>query len=180
MKSEARVRALMLPGLGNSGPRHWQTLWERDPVFRRVAQSEWERPRCETWVCALENAVDRAGDDVVLVAHSLGCLLVAQWAARHPRVLRGALLVAPPDPDAITFPADAAVGFDPLPHERLPFPSIVVASADDPFGSVEFTRRCSEQWGSRFVVIGARGHINAESGLGAWEEGLGLLRELSG
>lgn len=125
----------------------------------------------------MERAVAASSRDTVLVAHSLGCLAVVHWAARSPRGIRGALLVAPPDPDEITFTPDAR-GFDALPRSPLPFPSIVVASSDDPFGSLEFARRCAACWGSRLVEIGARGHINAESGLGAWQQGRELLDRL--
>jgi hypothetical protein len=88
------------------------------------------------------------------------------------------LLVAPPDPDEITFPCDDVTGFDALPNEPLPFASIAVASEDDPFGSAAFVRRCAERWGGRYVNVGRLGHINTESDIGIWEQGLGLLAEL--
>ncbi|OYU42993.1 MAG: alpha/beta hydrolase, partial [Burkholderiales bacterium PBB4] len=36
----------------------------------------------------------------------------------------------------------------------------------------------AHSWGSRFVNYGARGHINADSGLGDWPEGLQFLEQL--
>ena len=171
---------LILPGLSNSGPLHWQTLWEQhDPAFKRVQQRDWENPDCAEWAAALEREVEQAGPDVVLVAHSLACLLVAHWAHVTKRRIKGALLVAPPDPEAITFP-EQATGFSALPREPLPFASIVVCSADDPFGSCEFAAECAAAWGSRLVELGALGHINAESGLGRWDQGLQLLASLVG
>ena len=169
---------MILPGLGNSGPQHWQTLWERaEPSFTRVEQTEWDRPHCDDWVATLDRAVAGAGPRTVLVAHSLACLLVAQWAHVTKHSIRGALLVATPDPDGITFPDDA-VGFAPVPLERLAFPSIVVASTDDPYSSIGFARDCARCWGSRYVELQAAGHINADSGLGRWEPGLEMLRSL--
>lgn len=171
--------ALILPGIGNSGPAHWQSLWESaNPSFERVHQRDWDNPVCEEWLAALEKSVARIGDDAVLVAHSLACLLVAHWAARTHCKVKGALLVAPPDPDGPDFPR-AATGFSPLPGKPFTFPSIVVASSNDPHGSLEFAQSCASAWGSRFVGAGAVGHINSSSGLGAWREGFALFRQLA-
>lgn len=171
---------LVLPGYGGSGPDHWQTLWERaHPHFRRVEASDWERPVRAEWVDNLEAAVRASGPDTVLVAHSLACLQVVHWAAVTRLTVRAALLVAPPDPGAPAFPA-AAVGFSPLPKGRLPFLSMLVASTDDPYATAAFSEGCARAWGSHFVSIGPAGHINAASGLGAWDEGWRLLESLLG
>jgi predicted alpha/beta hydrolase family esterase len=171
--------ALVLPGIGNSGPDHWQTLWEMaNPAFVRVPQRNWDRPDCEEWCENLEKYAGRAGANVVLIAHSLACLLVAHWVARTHCKVRAALLVAPPNPDGPDFP-EAAIGFSPLPMKPFTFPSIVVASSNDPYGSLEFARCCATVWGSRFVGIGAVGHINSESGLGAWREGFAMFQQLA-
>ncbi|MEJ2479822.1 MAG: alpha/beta hydrolase [Acidihalobacter sp.] len=171
---------LVLPGIGDSGPKHWQTLWEqRHDGFVRVRQREWDRPVCAEWVETLEMAVSGVTGEVAFAAHSLGCLLVAYWAAQSALAVKGALLVAPPDPDGPTYPMEIA-GFDHPPRDPLPFPSIVVASTDDPYGSIEFSQSCAQAWGSRFVDAGARGHINADSGLGDWPQGYALLRQLTG
>lgn len=99
-----RFSTLVVPGVGNSGAEHWQTLWDRqDADARRIAVSDWDRPNCETWVEAIDDAVLTMGDSVVIVAHSLGCLAVVHWAARHPRRLHAALLVAVPDPAGPAF-----------------------------------------------------------------------------
>jgi predicted alpha/beta hydrolase family esterase len=171
---------LILPGLGNSGRDHWQTRWEKkNAAFRRVEQSDWDLPICLDWVKGIDAAVAQAGEDTVLVAHSLACLAVAQWAALTPRPIRGALLVAVPDPAGLDFPVEA-VGFGPIPRGKLPFPSIVVASSDDVFSSIAFAKRCASRWGGEFVNVGAAGHINGESKLGDWAEGLALLQKLIG
>jgi len=173
------VATLIIPGIGNSDHAHWQTLWEvanRECV--RVQQRDWNRPVCDEWVNVLEQAIAELGGSPVLVAHSLGCLCVAHWAARISLKIKGALLVAPPDPEEASFPSEAT-GFSPLPMRLFSFPSIVVASSNDPYGSLEFASSCALAWGSRFVNIGPVGHINSESGLGEWAEGLMLYEQLT-
>jgi len=173
------ARVLILPGYGGSGPEHWQTRWEiLHPEYRRVEVPDWSKPDLDVWVKALANAAARSGDAPVIVAHSLGCLVVASFAARGGKA-RAALLVAVPDPSGAQFPPEAR-GFGDVPRERLPFPSRVVASRNDPYGSFEFSARCAEAWGSELSDIGALGHINADSGLGDWPEGERLLLGLLG
>jgi predicted alpha/beta hydrolase family esterase len=174
---------LILPGWDNSGPEHWQSLWEAaHPEYRRVQQRDWVTPRRADWVETLDRAVIENGSDVVLVAHSLGCVLVAHWAAAHDRTIRGALLVAPGDltragtPDPSTWAAD----WVPMPLARLSFPSIVVASTNDPYCAAERAAEFAAAWGSRLVNIGAHGHINVAAGFGPWPQGEALLRELVG
>lgn len=179
-------QTLIVPGYANSGPGHWQTRWEAlDPTFVRVAMPDWDRPVCDDWCDALDRAISAGGSQPVrIAAHSLGCLTVAAWAARsRGRAGRaalnvaGALLVAVPDPHGAEFPSDAS-GYEHVPMEPLPFPTIVVASSDDPYGGVPFAQRCAKAWASRFIDIGPRGHINAQSGLGDWPEGLAWLASL--
>lgn len=170
---------LVVPGIGNSGPEHWQSRWQAaSPTYQRVMQRDWDHPHCAEWAAALEQAVARAGDGVRLVAHSLGCLLVAHWMQTTRLAVAGVLLVAVPDPEGASFPKEA-VGFAPAPKIRLACPSIVVASQDDPYASIDFARGCAVAWGSRFVDIGRAGHINAASGLGDWAKGHELLDQLT-
>ncbi|HMF08380.1 MAG TPA: alpha/beta fold hydrolase [Thermoanaerobaculia bacterium] len=169
---------LVLPGLGNSGPEHWQTIWERaNPGFVRVLQRDWERPERDVWVAALEAAVTPCRWPPVLVCHSLGCLTAVHWAGEYEHPVSGALLVAPPDadrPDASL----ASRSFRPIPRAPLLFPSILVASSNDPYVSLERSRELARAWASRLVDIGPAGHINAAAGYGAWPEGGRLLSEL--
>ncbi len=169
---------VLIPGLYDSGPTHWQSVWEGlDPHCRRLVQADWSSPRCDDWVATLDAAVAEVGDGAVLVAHSLGCVTVAHWSRRSNRPARCAFLVAPSDVDAPSFPP-GTTGFQPMPLERLRIPSLVVASDDDPFVSPDRARLFADAWGSRFAAIGAAGHINAATGLGEWHEGQRLLREL--
>lgn len=171
-------RLLILPGLGDSGPEHWQTLWERTlPFTQRIHQKDWNHPVCSDWCDAIEGAVAACEKAPLVVAHSLGCLALVHWYSRTRRLVAGALLVAPPDPAAGTFPA-TAVGFTPLAQGPLPFPTTVVASANDPYASLSFAEACAVTWRGHFVNAGNLGHINAASGLGNWRAGLVLLSDL--
>lgn len=170
---------LLLPGWQNSGPGHWQTLWEQQHGFVRVDQHDWMRPLRGDWNARLEEVLLAQPAPVVLVAHSLGCALVAAWAAhsRQTARVRAALLVAPPELERddlrVMLP-----GWAPMARQRLPFPSVLVASSNDPFGSLSHAQGLAQAWGSRLVDAGPRGHLNAESGLGDWPEGLALLQSL--
>jgi predicted alpha/beta hydrolase family esterase len=169
---------LILPGIGNSGPQHWQSLWEQShPNFSRVQQRDWDKPVCDEWVAALEAAVKHAGPQVILVAHSLGCLTIAHWASRPHSPVAAALLVAVPDIKGENTP-EGITGYSHTPTLPLPFRSTVVISSDDPYGSAQHAEHLAQAWGSRVVNIGNRGHINASSGLGKWSEGFALLEQL--
>ena len=180
MKSE---RVLLLPGWQNSGPDHWQSRWERLHGDARVEQHDWDWPRRGDWMARLDDVLLQNDAPALLVAHSLGCHLVASWAehSQHTARVRGALLVAPPDTEHLSAPPQLQ-GWRPRhPKDgraRLPFPSITVISSDDPFGAAEFSLQMAQDWGSRAVMVGPRGHLNAASGLGDWPEGRALLDSL--
>ncbi|HEY2607246.1 alpha/beta hydrolase [Paraburkholderia sp. RL18-103-BIB-C] len=182
--SGQKLNTLVLPGYQNSGAGHWQTRWEeRDPTFARVRMPDWDHPVRDAWCHALDAAVAAADAPVMFAAHSLGCLTTAFCASQYASAAQlakvaGALLVAVPDPSEAQFPQNAS-GFAPVPLTGLPFATMVVASSDDPYGGVPFSRTCANAWGSRWVDIGARGHINADSGLGDWDEGRRWLASLS-
>lgn len=172
------MNVLMIPGLGNSGADHWQSLWEvEDPSMFRIRVKDWERPICSEWSMAIDAAFESSRGAMVVVGHSLGCLAFVHWIARTERRIHGALLVAVPDPDGGNFPKQAQ-GFSPLPMKRLPFPSIVVSSQDDPYGGSPYARICAGKWGSTLVDIGRAGHINGASRIGRWPHGLELLNTL--
>ena len=173
------MTVLVLPGYGDSGPAHWQTLWEQRYGYTRVAQADWLAPQRDDWVRTLEEAVRRASAPVILVAHSLGCILVAHWARRGSVArVAGALLVAPPDVDETQILIPEVESFAPVPTGRLPFRSIVVASTTDPYVTAVRARAMADGWGAAFVDAGDAGHVNAESNLGDWPDGHRLLDEL--
>jgi predicted alpha/beta hydrolase family esterase len=171
---------VIVPGLGGSGPEHWQTSWERNhPRHARVEQRDWDRPDLQAWLTALAARIEAAGEPVVLVAHSLGCALVAHLARRRPDLpVRGALLVAPADVDSPAHTPPETRGFSPLPVAPLPYPATVIASRDDPFVTLDRARAFAAAWGAAFVDAGTCAHINAASGLGDWPAGRRHLEAL--
>lgn len=173
---------LLVPGLEGSGPGHWQRRWAEEIDNCQIAElGSWDTPHRNTWINRLNLAVHRAGRPVILVAHSLGCILTAWWSKfEQPGLsfpVAGALLVAPPEVDF--FPRDERLtGFAPTPADALPFPSILVGSRNDPWIGFETAKGLAKRWGSDFVDAGNAGHINADSGLGSWEDGKRLLARL--
>lgn len=173
---------LIVPGLGNSGPSHWQSIWERErDDCRRVDLGMWDRPYRNSWVSKLNNAIAEIDGPVVLVAHSLGCHAVAWWnAMERPGAdsnVVGALLAAPPVIEGTPIDGRLAT-FAPVAPDRLAFPSILVASRDDPYAGTGHSKKMARRWGSRFVDAGWIGHINANSGIANWPFGLHLLNRL--
>lgn len=181
---------LTVPGLGTSGPGHWQTAWEASlPGCRRVDLGLWDDPHRNTWVNKLGLAIRRAEGPVILAAHSLGCMAVAWWAEYEQSAgslqhgaadggnVIGALLVAPPDVE--DQPRDRRLTrFAPVPASPLPFPTILVASRNDAYLTMVQARRVASGWGSRLADAGEAGHINAQSQLGDWAFGRLLLNTL--
>ncbi len=174
------IHYLTVPGLGNSGPEHWQTYFEKSGSnFYRINQQEWDAPECQPWIETIDEKVRQFDPaTVVLIGHSLGCCAIVHWAAKYNRKIKGALLVAPSDPEApqYTFPAK---GFAPIPLNKLSFKTIVVASANDVWVSLERAQFFADSWGSEFVNLGNAGHINVSSGHTNWQEGLKILKKLT-
>jgi len=173
---------LLIPGLHDSGPDHWQTRWTQSlPNAHKVDLGMWDDPHRNTWVNKLNLAIYRANGPVVLVAHSLGCATVAWWAEYErpgpDSGIIGALLVAPPDLDRPGLDPRLS-RFSACPRRELPFPSILVSSRTDPYCNQRTAMAIARDWGSRFADVGEAGHINAESRLGEWPEGKRLLNQL--
>ncbi len=172
-------RVLLLPGWQDSGPTHWQSRWEALHGYRRVQQDDWLWPRRGDWMARLDEALLDDDAPAVLVAHSLGCHLVAAWAAhsQHTARVRAALLVAPPDPERDDTPPQL-YNWRPIVRQRLPFASLLVASSDDPYCLPSRAAGLAADWGSAWWLLGAHGHVNGESQLGDWAEGQALLHSL--
>ncbi|KZK30629.1 alpha/beta hydrolase [Delftia sp. GW456-R20] len=170
----------LLPGWQNSDADHWQSRWEQRHGYRRLEQNDWDRPLRGDWSARLQETVLDAPRPVVLVAHSLGCILVAWWAAHSPlaaRKVRGALLVAPGDTEQPQL-REQLPGWSPVMMQRLPFASIVVGSDNDIYCSAQRVQAMADAWGARFVDAGPSGHLNTASGLGDWDSGHALLASL--
>lgn len=173
------VATLLIPGLNGSSDSHWQRYWARDHADAFVVeQDDWTCPVVGDWQAKLDEALLNT-DGALLVAHSLGCLLVASYANRAlSRRIRGALLVAPCSLDAAIGLHPCMNSFGSVPLDRLAFPSLVVGSLNDPYMSPDQLERHARAWGSELSVIGFAGHINVESGFGRWREGYGLFQRL--
>jgi len=169
---------LTLPGIGGSGPQHWQSLWEKEYGFTRIEQQEWETPFRDEWVANIQKAVSKYDSrKVILVGHSAVCSAITKWAERYQTKIKATLLVAPADPEAQTFP-QGTIGFAPMPLIKLSFPSIVVASSNDFYATIDRAKHFANAWGSEFINVGDAGHINVSSGYGQWDQGLEILKRL--
>ena len=168
---------IIVPGWRDSGPGHWQSLWaEQLPGAVRVQQDDWITPSRNAWVVSISRTILEQPGPVVIVAHSLGCIATTHLPPEAVARIQGALLVAPADPERRGILAD----FAPVPYQPLPYRSILVASGNDPFCPVRTAGAYARAWGSEFVRLQKAGHINIESGFGAWPLGLALLQSLSG
>lgn len=166
---------ILLPGINGSGPGHWQSLWEAaNPQMRRFSPADWDAPTLTDWSLALDRVVATARKPPVLVAHSLACLLVAHWLKNSPLPVAGVFLVAVPDPAGAQFPPEAQ-SFAAPPEDKFRCPALILASSNDPYGSVEYAKRRAAQWGTGYIDIGPVGHVNSGSGLGDWPTGAALL-----
>ena len=175
------IRFLTIPGLASSGPQHWQTIWETQypHLFSRVEQVNWDWPVKQEWVATLQDWISKLAEPTILVAHSLGCITVAHWAQEHSSdYVQGAFLVAPADAD-MSQRLNFVIDFAPIPTSPLPFKSVVVASTNDMYATITRSEKFAENWGSEFINIGEKGHINAVSGLGDWLEGKKMLQIFS-
>lgn len=177
------VRVLLIPGLRDSGPAHWQTWLQGQYVDAvRVQQRDWHRPDLEAWSARIEETLSRHSRHTqwVAVAHSFGTLALAHHIAtrqmahadssahgdatgvglRHGRIV-AALMVAPADP--VKFQLE-----EHLPRHRLDLPLSVIGSENDPWMPLERARDWAHAWGAGFRNLGQVGHINTESGFGPW------------
>ncbi|WP_448952826.1 RBBP9/YdeN family alpha/beta hydrolase [Labrys neptuniae] len=164
---------LIVPGLGNSSPTHWQSRWQAKlSTARRVEQDDWDHPVREAWVARLVEAVQTSNRPAIIIAHSIGVITTVFAAERLKGHVIGAMLVAPSDWDKPDLLPGYDLDFNPIPMNALPFPSLLVASTNDPYCEINRASSFAEAWGSEFVDAGEAGHINVESGHGPWPEGL--------
>lgn len=175
-ETEMDQTIVIVPGIGNSGPDHWQSHWEAAlPGAIRMAPASWDAPDLRDWMAALDEAVAQAAAPPVVICHSLGCLLFAHWRAASARVVRGAWLVAVPDPGGPRFPA-AAHAFANVPGGDFGgLPVLAIASSDDGYDPSGRGIAWAGERGATPLRLGPRGHLNAEAGLAQWPEGRALL-----
>ena len=184
-KLQTAATVLIVPGLREHVAEHWQTLLEaRLSKVRSVPALETDKLDCNKRVEAIQHELSQIDGPVILVAHSAGVLMVAHWAARHSRPIKGALLAAPPDLDAQWpqgYPSAESLsvhGWSPLPAGPLPFRSLVAGSSNDPLASLDAVNRMAQAWGSDMLDLGEVGHLNPASGYGHWPQAEALILEL--
>lgn len=176
------IETLIVPGLNGSPAGHWQHHWALDDAGAdTVEQEDWRRPELEPWLHALEARIEASAPGVLLVAHSLGCSLIAALARRPAAShVGGALLVAPADVESLADRHPSVRGFAEAEATPLPFASILVASRNDPFMAFEAAERQARRWGSALVDLGEAGHVNIASGYGPWPDAARLAEGLRG
>lgn len=175
-----KTSVMLIPGIGNSGSTHWQTIWEaKYPNAFRVQQTDWDYPDCDQWVAQLDEAVRCADHPPLLVAHSLGCLVACKWASLSSWPIKAVLLVAVPDPARPSFPKQAS-GFSSPPLHIGQRRVVMVSSMDDPFSTAFYSQQSALAWNAEHISLGAKGHINADSGLGEWRQGWDIVQRLLG
>ncbi|HKX54489.1 MAG TPA: alpha/beta fold hydrolase, partial [Xanthomonadales bacterium] len=177
----------IVPGLRDHVAEHWQTLLEaRLEKVCSVPPLTTDKLSCQARVENLQQQIAAIEGDIILVAHSAGCLMVAHWAAKFDRTIKGALLVTPPDMDTswpAAYPSPATLseqGWVPLPREKLPFPSILAASSNDHLATFEASSALACDWGSEILYLGEVGHLNPASGFGPWPDAETYIAHLDG
>lgn len=184
---------LIVPGLRDHVEEHWQTLLAKELTAQgttcvTVPPLEQEKLSCQARLDAIDRALGCIDGPVLIVAHSAGCMMVSHWAQRSAQSAShkvvGAVLAAPADVETqmpAGYPAKdvlAANGWTPIPRQRLPFPTLLAASSNDPLTQLDRARRFAQDWGSQLVELGPVGHLNPASGHGPWPEAQQLIQNL--
>lgn len=173
---------LILPGLGDSGPDHWQSFWlKKFPNAIKLIQDDWNEPKLDNWLDKLNEALIDIQTPVVFIAHSLAVSLVLHWDKKYGNAskhIAGALLVSPTDVESKIHAPHEIQNFGPMPVHSISFPAIVIASENDPFVDLERAIYFANKWKTELINIGKKGHINSETKLGNWEEGQQILDKL--
>lgn len=186
--TSATIVIVIVPGLRDHVPEHWQTLLEaklaRTRTVVSVAPLREDGLNCAARVEAIQRTVQAIEGPIIFVAHSGGVIMLVHWAQKYRHAVQGALLAAPPDfetPLPAGYPAlDTlrANGWLPVPTGRLPFPSLIAASTNDPLASYASVESMAQQWGGTLVNVGAVGHLNPASGFGEWLRAEQLLQQI--
>ncbi len=165
-----------IPGLYGSGPDHWQTIWEKLYGFTRIEQHDWDSPSCSEWNKSL---LEQMGNrrKVIFIAHSLGCHLLLKCFYQLQNVIKGILLVAPPDPGCTVIKRDLS-SFEIKVPFKITVPGVLVCSENDPYASIVYSEEYGRKFGLSLINIGKCGHINSDSHLGDWDEGAMILCKL--
>jgi uncharacterized protein len=171
------IQYLTIPGYGGSSSEHWQSYFEKKlSNCKRIEQKDWEKPICDDWINQIDKEVLHFKEsNVILIAHSLGGIALVHWANKFRRLIKGAMIVAPADIEN-PYQDLSLESFIPIPQNTLSFPSVLIASSNDPWATIERSKFFSDCWGSTFINIGNAGHINVDSGHYQWDQGLDILK----
>lgn len=162
---------VIVPGLRNSDEHHWQSRWQTQlPHSKRIHVNDWATPDLEQWRAAIRAELAKLDKPAVLIAHSFGTLASASIAAEFPEKIAALFLVAPADPDKFKITQQ-------LPQHLLPVPTKIIASSNDPWMTDSKAAYWALQWGADFLRLKNVGHINSESNLGFWPEGIHYLQQ---
>jgi uncharacterized protein len=171
-KAVQNLPVVIVPGLHNSDEQHWQSLWQaRLPGSQRIRVDDWDTPNLAAWRKGIVDVLETLKTPSVLIAHSFGTLASASIAAEFPDKIAALFLVAPADPDKFGIAEQ-------LPQDFLPVSAKVIASSDDPWMTETKAAYWSLLWGADYLRIKNVGHINSQSNLGVWSEGVHLLHQL--
>ncbi len=161
---------LLVPGLFDSGPQHWQTLWhQQHPEWQRIQHDDWTEPDLDRWVGAVNQLLASSTQPLTLVAHSFGCLASLYASQTYPEKVKSLFLVAPADPELVGLPAS-------LMQFQSKVPGRIIASSNDHWMALDRVMYWAAQWRFPVSVLGPLGHINSDSGFGDWPEGYDLLK----
>lgn len=169
-----------IPGLHNSDCGHWQTILEKEhpAEFIRINQENWDEPDRETWISKIEEELsNRNHSELILIGHSIGCIAILKWFEKFRHKIKGAIFVAPSDSEKESYP-NYITGFTPIPTEKLPFPSVLVASTNDHVTELSRSKEFAKNWGSKLIILENAGHIETKSGFGKWELIEDLIKEI--
>ena len=150
---------VIVPGLRDHVADHWQTLLAEtlDNASHRAAartrRAQPRRPGRRTRRGRRRRSTARSCWSPTARASSI----TVHWAQQSDPPIHGALLATPPDleqPLPPGYPTTEELdrnGWRPIPRRRLPFPSIVAASSNDPLathsaGSPGWPRRGAAGW----------------------------------
>lgn len=172
-------QVLVLPGWQGNASSHWQRQWAKTYGYQIIEQHDWIKPLRGDWLARLDDVIADIDGAIYLLAHCIGCFQVASWAAisKQAGKVKGAMLVAPADVEAKPL-CEILSSWKPIALAPLPFKSLLISSENDPFCSTERAKIFANSWGSNWIKLDAKGHLNADSNLGAWPEGHAFLTEL--
>jgi uncharacterized protein len=190
VNANALATLVIVPGLRDHVEQHWQTLLETKlSKVRKVVSVPPLRDNglnCATRVEAIQKTVQSVEGPIIFVAHSAGVIMLVHWSQKYQHEVQGALLAVPPDfgvqlPEGYpTLQTLHANGWLPVPTQRLPFSSIVVASTNDPLATFTSVEAMANRWGSILKNVGAVGHLNPAAGFGEWHHAEDLIHQLDG